>query len=607
MTGASQLLAAVVFLPLVGAFLLMLFPADDHRNLKATAFGLSALNFVLSAGLWMSFEPRVPGYQFETNLAWIEQFGIRFHLGIDGISLLLVLLTTFLVPITLLGAWTAIEARVKEFTIAILALETGMLGAFVSLDLFLFYVFWEAMLVPMYFLIGIWGGQRRIYAAIKFFIFTMAGSLLMLVAILYVASQPDGGWDFSLYAALARSFEPTVEPYLFWAFAVAFAIKVPLFPVHTWLPDAHVEAPTAGSVILAGVLLKLGVYGFIRFAFPMFPTAAFAALPLITVLSLISIVYGALAAWVQPDMKKLVAYSSISHLGFCMLGLAAMSVEAVTGSVFIMLAHGVSTGALFLLVGVLYERRHTRVLADYGGIAKRAPIFAFFLVFMVMASAGLPALSGFPGEFLVLLGTFTSKRPMMMAAACIAATGVILAAVYLLWMVHRILFGPLQNPENQHIKDMNLREIAVLAPLAVLAIVLGVAPGLVTDRVEPAVEAWVQQLHERADGIPAYQPDHGALAPVSLTRSVGPRLRRAPVQPVRPAQNDAQRRLDRLFRRGDAQGVPGGPGQAPVARPGVEAQGARPVDRSALRRPILIPGAPAPAPAPRSPAGGEVN
>lgn len=583
MTGASQLLAAVVFLPLVGAFLLMLFPADDHRNLKATAFGLSLLTFVLSIGLWTSFEPQALGYQFETNLSWIEQFGIRFHLGIDGISLLLVLLTTFLVPVTLLGAWTAIEARVKEFTIAILALETGMLGAFVSLDLFLFYVFWEAMLVPMYFLIGIWGGQRRIYAAIKFFIFTMAGSLLMLVAILYVAGQPNGGWDFSLRAAIGRSFDPSIEPYLFWAFAVAFAIKVPLFPVHTWLPDAHVEAPTAGSVILAGVLLKLGVYGFIRFAFPMFPTAAFAALPLLAVLALISIVYGALAAWVQPDMKKLVAYSSISHLGFCMLGLAAMSVEAVTGSVFIMLAHGVSTGALFLLVGVLYERRHTRVLADYGGLAKRAPIFAFFLVFMVMASAGLPALSGFPGEFLVLLGTFTSGRPMMMVAACVAATGVILAAVYLLWMVHRILFGPLQNPENQNIQDMNAREIAVLVPLAVLAVGLGVAPGLVTDRVQPAVHAWVDQLHERANGVTAYAPDPGALAPVSVARGARRRLRPAPVRPPSFAPGAVQRALRERFERHDPD-APKVRGQPPLRRGAVEPSGA-PLNRPSLRKP----------------------
>jgi NADH-quinone oxidoreductase subunit M len=537
MMQSAALLSAVVFLPALGALLLCLFPAGDHRNLKATALGLTILDFLLSLGLWTGFDSGSSGYQFSARASWIDSFGITYSVGVDGISLVLVVLTTALMPLTILGAWTAVEHRLKEFLIALLALQTGMLGAFVALDLFLFYVFWEAMLVPMYFLIGVWGGQRRVYAAVKFFIFTMAGSLLMLIAILFVARQPDGAWNFALEAALRRDFPLSEARWLFAAFALAFAIKVPMFPVHTWLPDAHVEAPTAGSVILAGVLLKLGVYGFIRFAFPLFPEAAIEALPVLGWLSVIGIVYGALVAWVQPDMKKLVAYSSVSHLGFCMLGLAALSVEAVSGAVFVMIAHGVSTGALFLLVGVLYERRHTRLLADYGGIARRVPVFAAMLVMTAMASAGLPALSGFPGEFLVLLGTFTAGGPQRVWAF-IAATGVILAAVYLLWMVQRVLFGPLQNPANENLSDMNAREVTVVGTLMVAALVLGLAPGIVLDRIEPSVQAFVEQVHQRGGSTSrtdagalrrtAFVP--GAAAPVGGPRAV-----------VRPSPNQLQR------------------------------------------------------------------
>ncbi len=533
MPQSAEFLTAVVFLPLVGAILLALFPAEDHRNLKATALGVSVIDLVLALLLWGGFRVENPGYQFAASVPWIESFGISYKIGIDGISLTLIVLTAILMPLTLLGAWKAIDRRVKEFVIAMLLLETGMLGAFVALDLFLFYVFWEAMLIPMYFLIGVWGGSRRVYAAIKFFIFTMVGSLLMLIAILYVANQPDGSWSFALDAALRRSFTGSEANWLFGAFALAFAIKVPMFPVHTWLPDAHVEAPTAGSVILAGVLLKLGVYGFIRFAFPLFPDAALIYLPVIGWLAVIGIIYGALVAWVQPDMKKLVAYSSVSHLGFCMLGLAAMTIEGVSGAVFVMIAHGISTGALFLLVGVLYERRHTRALADYGGLAKRAPIFAFFLVMTAMASAGLPALCGFPGEFLVLLGTFTAGG-LRTIWAIVAGTGVILAAVYLLWMVQKVLFGPLQNPANDKISDMNVREILVLAPLMALAILLGVKPSIVLDRIEPSVQRFVVQVHQRAQ-VPPYRADHGALKKKVLT-------------PIRPT--GVIRRMDQRFRPG---------------------------------------------------------
>jgi NADH-quinone oxidoreductase subunit M len=541
MLFSQGLLTAVIFLPAAGALLLALFPAEDRQNLKATALGITTINFFLSLFLWTGFDRANPSYQFALDIPWIEAFGISYKIGLDGMSLLLVLLTTFLMPLTLLGAWTSIETRVREFVIAMCLLETGMIGAFASLDLFLFYVFWEAMLIPMYFLIGIWGGQRRIYAAVKFFIFTMAGSLFMLLAIIYVASQPDGTWSFDLEAGLRRTFDPGTERLLFLAFAAAFAIKVPMFPVHTWLPDAHVEAPTPGSVILAGVLLKLGVYGFIRFAFPLFPHAAVEALPWIGWLAVISIIYGALVAWVQPDMKKLVAYSSVSHLGFCMLGLSAMTIEGVTGSIYQMLAHGISTGGLFLLVGIVYERRHTRVLADYGGIAKRMPRYAFFLVFIAMASAGLPALSGFPGELLILLGTYTAG-PQERVWAVLAATGVILAAVYLLWMVMKVLFGPLTNPANADLKDMNAREVFVLTMVSIMALVLGVAPGIFLERIEPTAQRFVVNLVHKRAGRP-YQADPGELRMITEARVQGaPNLKALPM--MNPLNNPRVRIMD---------------------------------------------------------------
>ncbi|MEM1023480.1 MAG: NADH-quinone oxidoreductase subunit M [Myxococcota bacterium] len=508
----SSLLTAVVFAPALGALLLTLFPSRDHNNVKATALGISTAVFLLSTGLWLGFDPTQTDYQFAVNVPWVEPLGIGYRIGIDGISLVLIVLTTFLCPITLLGAWSAIQHRVKEFAICMLVLECGMLGAFVALDLFLFYVFWEAMLIPMYFIIGIWGGKRRVFAAVKFFVFTMAGSLLMLIAILVVAIRPEG-WDFSLMGALQQSQPLATQRLLFWAFALAFAVKVPMFPVHTWLPDAHVEAPTPGSVILAGVLLKLGVYGFIRFAFPMFPRAAFEALPILGGLAVAGIIYGALVAWVQADMKKLVAYSSVSHLGFCMLGLAAMTTEGVSGALFVCIAHGVSTGALFMLVGVLYERRHTRIMADYGGIARQVPVFALFLVMTAMASAGLPLLSGFPGEFLVLLGTFTADGPLARSWAILGATGVILAAVYILWMAQKILFGPMTNPANDKLEDMNPREIFSVACLMGASFVLGVAPNLVLDKLRLPVEEWVRTVHVRS-GQGAYAPDEGVFSKV---------------------------------------------------------------------------------------------
>ncbi|MBI4819454.1 MAG: NADH-quinone oxidoreductase subunit M [Deltaproteobacteria bacterium] len=549
-----DLLSAVIFLPAIGALLLAFLPKEEETNLKAAAIAITLATFCLSLGLLMRFDLRSSAMQLGVSAEWIPSFGIRYQTGLDGVSLPLVLLTTFLMPVTLLGAWSSITTRVREFVIAMCALESGMLGAFAALDLFLFYVFWEAMLIPMYLLIGIWGGKRRIFAAVKFFLFTFAGSILMLVAILYVAQQANGSWDFSLDAALKQSFAASTQKWLFAAFALAFAIKVPMFPVHTWLPDAHTEAPTPGSVILAGVLLKLGVYGFIRFAYPLFPQAALDASPLIAWLAVAGIMYGAVAAWVQPDMKKLVAYSSVSHLGFCVLGVTAMTVEGVSGSVYQMVAHGLSTGGLFLLVGVLYERRHTRLLADYGGIARKVPTFTFFFVFTALASAGLPALSGFPGEFLILLGTFTSGFPLNAQVAIpglgtiqlahmqtfFAATGVILAAVYLLWMVQKVLFGPLQNPANEKLEDMGLREVVVMLPLVVLMLVLGVAPGRLIDTIQPSAKAFVESVHKRGTGR-EYKPDFGAKRIASAVPVIGGEIR----PQLKVAPNDLRQKLMR--------------------------------------------------------------
>ncbi|MCS6804284.1 MAG: NADH-quinone oxidoreductase subunit M [Acidobacteriota bacterium] len=496
-------LTLVVFLPTVGAALLLLYSlwsGKDDDVVRFIAFVFSLLTFIMSLPLVVGFNPRLSGMQFTERVPWINSFGlnVEYHLGLDGLSLWLVVLTTVLTVVSVLASWQSIQRHVSEFFIFLLLLETGILGVFVALDMFLFYLFWEVMLVPMYFLIGVWGGEQRIYAAIKFIIYTMAGSVLMLVAMLalyYLNGQATGQYTFDLVQITKNlqqgvlTLDPQVQMWLFLGFAIAFMIKVPLFPLHTWLPDAHVEAPTAGSIMLAGVLLKMGTYGLLRFNLPMFPQATAEWTTPICILAVIGIIYGALVAMVQPDMKKLVAYSSVSHMGFVVLGTFAQTEQALHGAIFQMLSHGVATGALFLLVGIIYDRRHTRLIADFGGIANVMPVYTGMFGIIMLASVGLPMLSGFVGEFLVLVGTYTSKIAYARWFTVLAALGVILSAVYLLWLFQRVFMGEITNPENAALADVNAREKMAMMPLVVLVIVLGVVPNWFLRKMDPAVRA----------------------------------------------------------------------------------------------------------------------
>ncbi|HET9363032.1 MAG TPA: NADH-quinone oxidoreductase subunit M [Vicinamibacterales bacterium] len=482
--------------PLAGALLLLLVGnADGRRNVlvRWLALAVSLATFGVTLALWIGFDSSSAEFQFVERVPWIPAFGIDYYIGIDGISLMLVVLTGFLTPIALLSSWESIDRKVKEFSIFMLALEAAMIGVFVSLDLFLFYVFWDAMLVPMYFLIGIWGYDQRIYAAVKFMLYTMAGSVLMLVAILglaYMHSEATGSYSFDLMKLYALEIAPETQRWLFLAFTVAFAIKVPLFPFHTWLPDAHVQAPTAGSIILAGVLLKMGTYGLVRFSFPLFPAAAAEFAPWLALLAVIGIVYGALVAMVQPDMKKLVAYSSVSHLGFVVLGISAMNVQGVQGAVYQMLAHGVSTGGLFLVVGMLSDRRHTRLISEFGGLKQPMPrLTAAFLV-ITLASIGMPALNGFVGEFLTMVGAFLWDPRFVVPAGL----GVILSAVYMLWMFQRVYLGTVTHEENATLHDLTPREAASVIPLCAMAILMGVLPSMFLSPMEPAVQRLVTQV-----------------------------------------------------------------------------------------------------------------
>src|SRR6059036_1108225 len=493
-----MLLTVVTFLPALGALLVFFLPRGRPHLVKATGFGVAAATFLASVPLYLRFDGANASYQFVEHRPWMPTLGVGYHLGIDGISLLLVLLTTFLMPIALLSAWHAIDDRPKEFVVTMLVLETGMLGVFVSLDLFLFYVFWEAMLIPMYFIIGVWGGPDRIYAAVKFVLYTMVGSVLMLVAILalyYQYGAASGRYTFDLPTLTQFVMAPGLaQNLMFLAFALAFAIKVPLFPFHTWLPDAHVEAPTAGSVILAGVLLKMGTYGFLRFCLPLFPGAALAYGPLVFTLAVIGVIYGAWVSTVQPDMKKLVAYSSVSHLGFVMLGIFTLNQQGLVGGLIQMVNHGLSTGALFLMVGMIYERRHSRLIADFGGLWQVVPAFSALFLVVALSSLGLPGLNGFVGEFLILVGAF-QKTPWM---AALATSGIIFAALYMLWLYQLVVFGEVTLNANQRLTDLTPREWAVLVPVLVLIVWIGVYPKAFTAKTEASVLALIAQVESKA-------------------------------------------------------------------------------------------------------------
>ncbi len=538
-------LAITTLLPLLGGVGALLLPGQRGRLVRWYGITVALLTFVQSLLVLAAFAPGQAGFQLELSWAWIPALGIRFHLGVDGISLWLVLLTTLMVTVTLLSpqATGFVRDRDRGFVAAMLLLESGMVGAFLALDLFAFYVFWELMLVPMYFIIGLWGGERRVYAAIKFMIFTLVGSLLMLAAILFMAvtvHRLSGQWTFD-YATWSQLMLPASTQLLcFGAFALAFLIKVPLFPLHTWLPDAHVEAPTGGSVILAAVLLKLGAYGYLRFALPFFPLAAHQTATLVAWLAVAGIVYGALMAYAQDDIKKLVAYSSVSHLGFVVLGILTFTATGMQGALYQMLAHGISTGGLFLAVGILYERRHTRKLGDFGGLWARMPVFAAVFLVIVLASAGLPGLCGFVGEFLVLIGTFTAGKAWQRAdmapafaypplLAAISATAVILAAVYLFTMYQKVMLGPLDKPENrdEHVRDLSPVEKVVFGVVVLLALGMGLAPGPILDRSAASVDALVVNYRARLDGA-RRAPD----APARMVSAAD--LERARLMPLGP-------------------------------------------------------------------------
>ena len=492
---AMNLLTVLIFLPLVGVLALAFVPAEQKSLLRGVALLTSLATFGVALLVATGYDAKLSGWQFEAQAAWAPGLGFGYHVGLDGIALLLELLTAFLSPIVFLSSWKAIDGRVKLFTISLLALETAMLGTFAALDLVLFYVFWEAMLIPMYVLIGVFGSDNRIYATVKFFVFTFAGSVLMLIAILFLYTKtPAGSRTFDYVELMKVTLSASEQRWLFAAFAIAFAIKVPMFPLHTWLPDAHTEAPTAGSVILAGVLLKMGTFGFVRYALPLFPSAALEAQPIIGWLGVVGIVYGALMCMAQKDMKRLIAYSSVSHLGFVMLGLAALSPEAVTGAVYQMLNHGVSTGLLFLSIGFLYERRHTRAIEEYGGLAAVTPGIAAVFLIATLASVGLPTTNGFVGEFLILSGTFLSRAAHGEAMTIVAATGVILGAVYMLWLYQKVFFGPVKVPANAHLKDLSVREWVVALPLVVAIGYMGVMPGAFLDVLKTPVAALTQRL-----------------------------------------------------------------------------------------------------------------
>ena len=498
----TDLLTLLLVLPIVGAVVVATLPQKETHLAKGVGFAVAMVEFFASLPLLTGFEVGVPGFQFEQNVPWLEEFGVHYHVGIDGFSLWIVLLTTLFTPLCILVAWTSVKERGAEFVAALLVLETGMIGSLVALDLIVFFTFWELMLVPMLLIIGVWGSEERVAASVKFFLYTMLGSALMLVAILYLAVQhynaSDGIWTFDLVALQSVILTPQQQMWCFWAFTLSFAIKVPLFPVHTWLPDAHTQAPTPGSVILAGVLLKLGSYGLIRFAFPLFPLAAGEGAQVLAALAVTGIVYGALVAWVQSDAKRLVAYSSVSHMGFIVLGIAGFSVQGLTGATFQSLGHGLTTGALFMAIGMLYERRHTRLITEFGGLAKVMPWFTACFMIAMLGSAGLPGLVGFVGEFLILVGTYTHGGLLLFdvpVLIIIAATGVVLGAVYLLHLFQKVMFGKVTHAENANLRDLSLREALVFLPVLLLIIGMGLYPKPFIERIDPTAKAAVEAFN----------------------------------------------------------------------------------------------------------------
>ena len=504
------LLSIAILLPIIGSVLLLFVPnRDGSKNglVRNLTLAISLVTFGVTLMLWAGFDPAAgaPAFQFVERHAWIPAFGIDYYIGIDGLSLMLLVLTGFLTPLALLTSWESVEKHVKEFSIFMLVLEASMLGVFSALDIFLFYIFWDFVLIPMYFLIGIWGYDQRIYAAVKFILYTMAGSVLMLVAIIglsWVHQSVTGAHSFDLLKLYELQIPAGTQYWMFLAFTLAFIIKVPLFPFHTWLPDAHVQAPTPGSVILAGVMLKMGGYGLIRFAFPLFPEAALYFAPLLATLSVIAIVYGALVAMVQPDMKKLVAYSSVSHMGFVVLGITAFNMQGLQGASYQMLAHGISTGGLFCIVGMLSDRRHTRQISEFGGLKTVMPRLTAVMLILTLSSIGLPGMNGFIGEFLIMLGAFKWDPRFVV----VAALGVILSAVYMLWMFQRVFYGKITNSHNADLKDLSLREWAIVGPLAAAAIGMGVFPNVFLKPMEPAIQRLV-------DRVQAHQPLTVKLAP----------------------------------------------------------------------------------------------
>ena len=483
MLAGWPILSLITYLPLVGVVFLLLIRGDEKRvaeNAKQLALWVSGFTFFISLFIYWGFDASAPGYQFEEQVDWIRGGGISYHMGVDGISMPFILLSTFLTPLAILASWNAITVRVRDYMIAFLVLETMMIGMFASLDMLMFYLFFEGVLIPMFLIIGVWGGPRRVYAAFKFFLYTLLGSVLMLICMMAMFVQA-GTTDIPVLSEFA--FAPAVQTWLFLGFFASFAVKVPMWPVHTWLPDAHVEAPTAGSMILAGVLLKMGGYGFIRFSLPMFPEASAYFAPLIFILSIIAVIYTSLVALAQTDMKKLIAYSSVAHMGFVTIGIFTLTEEGIAGAMFQMISHGLVSAALFFCVGVVYDRLHTREISAYGGVADAMPRYAVYFMFMMLASVGLPGTSGFVGEMLVLVGAWQAASWV----AFFAATGLVLGAAYMLWLYRRVVFGPMEKPEIQALKRLDRREIAIFVPLTILVLWLGVYPASLLDIMNPVI------------------------------------------------------------------------------------------------------------------------